>query len=70
MAVMKGYRLDLRPQSGRELAGRQRNGIAQEIRLLGWVPGRGGVKVRWKVGYLLGGERKEESGMLDSLGLS
>jgi ADP-ribosylation factor-binding protein GGA len=65
------YQLKLEPQSGRNLAPSQRDGITQVISLLGVEQGKGeGVRMRWKAGYLVGGERKEEMGEVSGLGIS
>jgi len=70
VAVSKGFQLKMEPQSGRDLAPGQREGIKQAIRLLGVPVGEGGkVKMRWKVGYVLAGQRKEEMGEVGALGL-
>lgn len=70
-AVSKGTTLKMEPQSAREIAPRARGGITQVIRLYGVEVGKGAsVKVRWKVGYWLGGERREEEGTVGSLGIS
>lgn len=65
------YKLRLEPQSSRSLAPSQANGITQAIRLLE-VPsgGAGGVKMRWKASYLVGGQKKDEMGEIGSLGIS
>jgi len=69
VAVSKGYSLRMEPQSGRELSAGQREGIRQMIRVA--VPGGEGgkVKMRWKVGYVLGGQRREEMGEVGALGV-
>lgn len=60
----------MEPQSGRDLAPGQREGIRQAIRLLGVPSGEGGkVKMRWKAAYVVGGQRKEEMGEVASLGV-
>lgn len=67
---MKGYTLALQPQSGRNLTPKQRDGITQQIRVQGHVPGNGKpVKCRWKAAYRLGTELKEEMGEVADLGL-
>lgn len=45
--------------------------ISQVIRLLGVEVGKGeSVRMRWKLSYLMGGERKEEMGEVSGLGVS
>ena len=69
VAVSKGFSLKLEPQSGRELAPGQREGISQTIRVA-VPPGEGGkVKMRWKVGYVVQGARREEMGEVGKLGV-
>lgn len=71
VAVEKAYRLQLRPQTGRDLSPGQKNGIQQEILLNGVPPGKGGsVKMRFKVSYQLNGKRVEEQGTVPSLGIA
>jgi hypothetical protein len=69
VAVSKGFSLKMEPQSGRDLAGGQKEGISQIIRVA--VPaGEGGkVKMRWKVGYVVQGARREEMGEVGRLGV-
>jgi hypothetical protein len=70
VAVSKGYSLTMEPQSGRDLAPRQTGGIRQVIRVQ--VPAGEGakVKMRWKVGYKVGGVGKEEMGEVSQLGVN
>ncbi|KAF2667015.1 VHS-domain-containing protein [Microthyrium microscopicum] len=68
VAVTKAYSLKLEPQSSLNLAPSQKEGITQMIRLIGVQPGQGStVRMRWKVGYSLGGQRKEDTGGVDGL---
>jgi hypothetical protein len=70
VAVSKGYALKMEPQSGRDLMAGQREGIKQVIRLLGVPSGDGGkVKMRYKVGYVVGGTKREEMGEVANLGV-
>lgn len=70
-AVAKTYQQQMEPQSGVSLFPNQQNGITQTIRLNGVHRGQGaGVKMRWRLSYLLGGERKQEMGEIASLGVS
>lgn len=71
VAVTKTYSLKLEPQSGRELGPKGSRPISQVIRLLGVDVGKGeSVRMRWKLSYLMGGERKEEMGEVSGLGIS
>ena len=65
-AVSKAATLRMEPQSGRAMGPKARSGISQVIRV---QDNGASVKVRWKVGYLLGSERKEEMGEIASLGV-
>jgi len=67
----QGYSLKLEPQSGRNLAPLQKEGITQTIRLHGVERGKGtAVKMRWKASYLVGTERRDEHGEISSLGVA
>jgi ADP-ribosylation factor-binding protein GGA len=67
----QAYTLQLRPQSGRDIPPLQQQGVKQEMQLDGIDPGKGNsVKIRFKVSYQLGGESKEEQGMVPPLGIS
>lgn len=69
--MTKTYSLKLEPQSGRELGPKGSRPISQVIRLLGVEAGKGeSVRMRWKLSYLMGGERKEEMGEVSGLGVS
>ncbi|KAL4781905.1 VHS domain-containing protein [Aspergillus varians] len=71
VAVEKAYTLHLRPQSGREIAPLQANGVQQEMLIDGIDVGKGNsVKIRFRVSYQLGSERKEEQGMVPALGIA
>ncbi|OJJ89611.1 VHS domain protein [Aspergillus glaucus CBS 516.65] len=71
VAVEKAYRLQLRPQTGREISALQQNGVQQEMLVDGVESGQGGsVKMRFRVSYVAGGQRKEEQGMVPPLGIS
>ncbi|KAJ6163962.1 hypothetical protein N7470_002634 [Penicillium chermesinum] len=71
VAVEKSYTLQLRPQSGRDIAPHQQHGVQQEMLLDGVDPGKGdSVKIRFKVSYKVGTEAREEQGMVPSLGIS
>ncbi|KAJ5208671.1 hypothetical protein N7449_003050 [Penicillium cf. viridicatum] len=71
VAVEKSYTLQLRPQSGRDIAPQQQNGVQQEMIIDGIDVGKGNsVKIRFKVSYKLGGEAREEQGMVPPLGIA
>jgi len=74
VAVTRSVQLRLEPQSGRVLGPGQRDGITQNIKLLGVGEGAGtGVRMRWKVSYVVGGgssgRREEEKGEVSGLGI-
>ncbi|KAL4881430.1 VHS domain-containing protein [Aspergillus karnatakaensis] len=70
VAVEKAYTLHLRPQSGREIAPLQSNGIQQEMLIDGIDLGKGNsVKIRFRVSYKLNNKPKEEQGMVPALGI-
>ncbi|KAJ5585100.1 uncharacterized protein N7459_004900 [Penicillium hispanicum] len=70
VAVEKSYTLQLRPQSGRDIAPQQQFGVQQEMLLDGIESGKGNsVKIRFKVSYKLGVEAREEQGMVPPLGI-
>ncbi|KAJ9201866.1 hypothetical protein DTO164E3_3304 [Paecilomyces variotii] len=71
VAVEKTYKLQLRPQSGREIGPLQQNGVQQDLLLDGVDAGKGNsVKIRFRVSYKVGTEAKEEQGMVPPLGIS
>ncbi|PKX94607.1 VHS domain protein [Aspergillus novofumigatus IBT 16806] len=71
VAVEKAYTLQLRPQSGRDIGPLQQNGVQQEMLLDGVDAGKGNsVKIRFRVSYRVGVERKEEQGMVPPLGIA
>ncbi|KAB8230744.1 VHS domain-containing protein [Aspergillus alliaceus] len=71
VAVEKAYTLQLRPQSGRDIAALQANGVQQEMLVSGVEAGKGNsIKMRFKVSYRVGNERKEEQGMVPPLGIA
>lgn len=68
---IQAYRLQLRPQSGREISALQQNGVQQEMLVDGVEPGQGNaMKMRFRVSYVAGGQTKEEQGMVPPLGIS
>ncbi|KAG6113589.1 hypothetical protein E4U13_003742 [Claviceps humidiphila] len=66
LAVTKGYELQLKPQTGRDLAPKQIRGITQQVDV--WHAGSRtqkveSVKLRWRATYKVGGtEQKAETG--------
>ncbi|PLB46857.1 VHS-domain-containing protein [Aspergillus steynii IBT 23096] len=71
VAVEKSYTLQLRPQSGRDVGPQQTNGVQQEMLVDGVETGKGNsIKMRFKVSYRMGNERKEEQGMVPALGIA
>ncbi|KAK2612098.1 ARF-binding protein [Conoideocrella luteorostrata] len=65
LAVTKGYELQLKPQTGRDLAPKQNRGITQEVDI--WHSGNHtlkveSVKLRWRATYKVGAEQKSEMG--------
>ncbi|WPH04271.1 Hypothetical protein R9X50_00716000 [Acrodontium crateriforme] len=70
LAVTKAQTLHLLPQSSRNLAPNQNDGIAQTIRLENVARGQGtNVKLRWRVSYMLD-KLKKEQGEINDLGVS
>ncbi|KAI5361534.1 Putative VHS domain, GAT domain, clathrin adaptor, appendage, Ig-like subdomain superfamily [Septoria linicola] len=70
LAVTKGLSLKLEPQSGRNLAPNQQNGITQTIRLQGAERGKGtSVKMRWRASYSVAGKQQNEQGEINGLGV-
>ncbi|KAJ0420605.1 VHS domain-containing protein [Aspergillus carlsbadensis] len=71
VAVEKAYTLHLRPQSGRDIAPLQTNGVQQEMLIDGIDLGKGNsVKIRFRVSYRIGNESKEEQGLVPALGVA
>ncbi|KAJ5408508.1 hypothetical protein N7509_002391 [Penicillium cosmopolitanum] len=71
VAVEKAYTLHLKPQTGRDIAPQQQQGVSQEMVLDGVDSGKGNsVKIRFKVAYKVGGEAREEQGMVPALGVN
>lgn len=61
----------MRPQSGRDVGPNQTNGVQQEMLVDGVETGKGNsIKMRFKVSYRMGSERKEEQGMVPALGIA
>ena len=71
VAVEKSYSLQLKPQTGREMAPNQKNAIQQEILLSGVPFGKGNaVKMRFKISYLVNGQPHDEQGNIPPLGIA
>jgi hypothetical protein len=67
----QAYTLHLKPQTGRDIAPQQQQGVSQEMVLDGVDSGKGNsVKIRFKVAYKVGGEAREEQGMVPALGVN
>ncbi|KAI2622732.1 VHS-domain-containing protein [Hypomontagnella submonticulosa] len=65
LAVTKGFELQLQPQTGRALQPKQSAGVTQTVEVFhaGDRARRvDTIKLRWRVGYVLGGEQKSEMG--------
>lgn len=70
VAVEKSYTLQLRPQTSREVPPQTQNAVQQEILLSGVPAGAGSkAKMRFKIGYSIGGQPVEEQGSVPSLGI-
>ncbi|KAK2849607.1 hypothetical protein FQN49_005589 [Arthroderma sp. PD_2] len=71
IAIEKAYTLQLRPQSGRDIAPYQKIGVQQQLQMDGVEPGKGNsVRLRYKVSYKVGSELNESDGLVPSLGIS
>ncbi|OAA49574.1 VHS domain-containing protein [Metarhizium rileyi] len=73
LAVTKGYELQLKPQSGRDLAPKQSHGVTQEVDI--WHANNRGqrvesVKMRWRATYKVGAEQKNEMGEIPEFSLA
>lgn len=69
--TLKAYSLQLRPQSGRDIAPYQKIGVQQQLQMDGVQPGKGNtVRLRYKVSYKVGQELNESDGLVPSLGIS
>ncbi|KAF3404597.1 hypothetical protein DPV78_002085, partial [Talaromyces pinophilus] len=71
VAVERAYHLKLNPQTGRDISPLQSVGVKQEMQIENVDAGKGNsIKIRFKVSYRLGGQAKEEQGMVPPLGIS
>ncbi|EFQ98475.1 ADP-ribosylation factor-binding protein GGA2 [Nannizzia gypsea CBS 118893] len=71
IAIEKAYSLQLRPQSGRDIAPYQKIGVQQQLQMDGVQPGKGNsVRLRYKVSFKVGQELNESDGLVPSLGIS
>ncbi|KAI2634436.1 ADP-ribosylation factor-binding protein GGA2 [Xylaria nigripes] len=73
LAVTKGYELNLQPQSGRTLSPNQNDGVTQAIQV--WHADNKSTKVnstklRWRVSYTWGSERKAEQGEIPEFSIA
>ncbi|EQK97846.1 hypothetical protein G6O67_001261 [Ophiocordyceps sinensis] len=65
LAVTKGYELQLKPQTGRDLTPKQSRGVTQEVDV--WHAGSRtrrveSAKLRWRAAYRVGAEQRSETG--------
>ncbi|CAJ0551650.1 Ff.00g056290.m01.CDS01 [Fusarium sp. VM40] len=72
LAVTKGYELQLKPQTGRDLAPQQSRGITQEVQI--WHAGNRAQKVtsaklRWRAAYKIGEQAVNEMGEVTEFSL-
>lgn len=70
---IKGYELQLKPQTGRELAPKKSRGITQEVQV--WHAGNHAQKVtttklRWRVSYKVNGQPANEMGEVAEFGVA
>lgn len=65
LAVPKGFSLQMKPQSGTDLAPGSASGITQSIHIDPSTPS----KLRWKVNYTIGGVTKNQEGQLENIEL-
>jgi hypothetical protein len=69
--IIQAYHLKLNPQTGRDISPLQSVGVKQEMQIEDVDAGKGSsIKIRFKVSYRLGGQAKEEQGMVPPLGIS
>ncbi|KKA27991.1 hypothetical protein TD95_003297 [Thielaviopsis punctulata] len=73
LAVTKGFELSLQPQTGRDLAPNQANGITQAVEV--YKAGDrnskvASVKLRWRISYVANGEQKTEMGEISEFSIA
>ncbi|KAH6891023.1 hypothetical protein B0T10DRAFT_511447 [Thelonectria olida] len=73
LAVTKGYELQLKAQSGRDLAPGQTRGITQDVQI--WHAGNhaqkvDSIKMRWRASYKLAGQPVNEMGEVSEFSLA
>ncbi|SPJ90386.1 probable Arf-binding protein [Fusarium torulosum] len=73
LAVTKGYELQLKPQTGRDLAPQQSRGITQEVQI--WHAGNRtqkvtSAKLRWRAAYKIGEQAVNEMGEVTEFSLA
>ncbi|KAM0245435.1 hypothetical protein ACHAP5_005391 [Fusarium lateritium] len=73
LAVTKGYELQLKPQTGRDLAPQQSRGVTQEVQI--WHAGNRAQKVtsaklRWRAAYRIGEQAVNEMGEVTEFSLA
>lgn len=73
LAVTKGYELQLKPQSGRELSPKQSRGVTQEVDVFhsgNRAQKVESVKLRWRAAYKVGAEQKSEMGEIPEFSIA
>lgn len=73
LTLLQGYELQLKPQTGRDLAPKQSRGITQEVDI--WHAGNRNqkvesVKLRWRATYKVGAEQKNEMGEISEVSIA
>lgn len=73
LTIDQGYELQLKPQTGRELAPKQTRGVTQGVEI--WHAGNHtqkveSVKLRWRAAYKLGGEARNETGEIPEVSIA
>ncbi|XP_044715525.1 VHS domain-containing protein [Hirsutella rhossiliensis] len=73
LAVTKGYELQLKPQTGRDLGPKQSRGVTQEVDV--WHAGDRtrrveSAKLRWRAAYRVGAEQRNEMGEIPEFAIA
>lgn len=73
LTLIKGFELQLKPQTGRNLPPNQSRGVTQEVDV--FHAGNRGLKVdsakfRWRVAYKVGAEAKTEMGEIPEFSIA
>ncbi|KAI9755704.1 MAG: hypothetical protein M1815_004699 [Lichina confinis] len=70
VAVTKGMKLQLQPQTGQTLLPNQRSGVEQQMSVQPVPEGSGNsVRIRWKLSYTLDSQLKNEHGEVTNMGI-